>query len=131
MGTNFYWLGPQEEACAHCGHQPEAESLHIGKSSYGWVFALRAHPSRDLKNIAYWYAFLESEAGQEGRIVDEYYRPVTLAELRETIENRNGPNGVLRAVYAGATVGVHPRTVKPSAGWGVNFTYNIYYSDFS
>jgi len=57
---NYYWH-KQSEKCPRCGRSDEA-TVHIGKSSAGWCFALHVYPEDDIRTIRDW-AFLFSEAG--------------------------------------------------------------------
>jgi hypothetical protein len=54
MGTNYYLRQPKGEACPHCGRFDEGEKLHIGKSSFGWCFALHVIPSEGLNDLDDW-----------------------------------------------------------------------------
>lgn len=82
MGTNYYL---KAEPCAHCGRGDT--QLHIGKSSAGWPFLLA--PNRDL-DVDTWKAWRQVLCRPENRdrIIDEYHKPVTFAELVNTVENR-------------------------------------------
>jgi hypothetical protein len=94
MGTNYYLKG--KPACEHCRRGPE-RGLHIGKSSAGWVFALRVYPHgqddwrvsdfdtsiKRLESLEDWLP-LFARFG----VIDEYDRDVTTAEMHDTIANR-------------------------------------------
>src|SRR6478609_6654782 len=77
MGTNFYWL--EKPPCPTCGHEPER--LHIGKSSAGWVFALRSHSDLQIHDLSDWVERFYLSP----HIVDEYGRAVTPGEMLTTI----------------------------------------------
>lgn len=83
MGTNYYWFEP---ACHHCGRG--SRSLHIGKSSAGWVFSLRIHPDEGIRNLSDWKRHW---AGKGTRIDDEYGNTVQVDEMLRIITERD-PN---------------------------------------
>ena len=85
MGTNFYWIS---DPCAACGHSQE--SLHIGKSSAGWAFALRIHPDKGIRTLNDWKA--KWAAG--GHIRDEYDQEMTVEQMLDRITNRSHPLGL-------------------------------------
>ena len=88
MGTNYYLKGTGR--CAACGRGPD-EGLHIGKSSFGWAFALHVYPDgidtssgrtapRDLEEWIPRFA--------EG-IVDEYGNSVEPQQMIDIITKRD------------------------------------------
>lgn len=87
MGTNYYHHA--KTPCPTCGH--EDEPRHIGKSSCGCAFALHVYPDDGIHDLADWQPLFET-----GRIVDEYGRPVTLADMLAIIKNRSHPRGLRR-----------------------------------
>lgn len=66
MGTNYYFY--KEPACPHCGHR--TDPLHIGKSSGGWVFALRVYPDEGINSLADWTMLFDMWI--QSQIKDEY-----------------------------------------------------------
>lgn len=78
MGTNYYH---EKILCEHCGN---TERLHVGKSSFGWCFALRVYPDLGIIDLPDWDA--RAEAG--GRFVDEYGRPISWPDLHAEIAER-------------------------------------------
>jgi hypothetical protein len=80
MGCNYY---AKLDVCPHCGRADEENTLHIGKSSGGWVFSL--HVDTELTSLQDWIKFLLAEPVQ---IVDEYGREVTFQELMNVIRDR-------------------------------------------
>lgn len=50
-GPNYYWIGPETVKCECCGHEPERQHLHIGKSSGGWCFSLRTHKKPGAEDV--------------------------------------------------------------------------------
>jgi hypothetical protein len=109
MGTNYYLRAASK--CEHCGHC--GEDLHIGKSSYGWCFALHVIPEKGLNSLADWAGMFEKFPDS---IYDEYgdrFSPQQLLGLITNRSNRNahswnsefleknhavaGPDGLLRA----------------------------------
>ena len=82
MGTNY------ELRLAHGG-----ETLHIGKSSAGWAFALRVDPDRGINGLEDWERLWSSPGA---RIFDEYGRELSPREMRDQIVNRGHPMGLRR-----------------------------------
>lgn len=88
MGTNYYYeptpITPTAK-CSCCGRQLrcgacEADArVHIGKSSAGWRFLFHATP--EIRTFEAWKARI----GAGGRIVDQYGKECTLAELEKTV----------------------------------------------
>lgn len=66
MGTNYYLHAPP---CQTCNHSPEPP-LHIGKSSYGWVFAFQR--TTDLRTLLDWTEYLDDKIRNGYIIKDEY-----------------------------------------------------------
>lgn len=83
MGTNYYLKTEPDKTCDHCGHTVKGETLHIGKSSGGWCFALHVMPERGINDLEDWLALFERET-----IEDEYGRPCSAAEMLSVIRNR-------------------------------------------
>lgn len=106
MGTNYYWSSNPCEACG-----VSKKKLHVGKSSAGWVFALRVHHDEGIHSYGDW-----AERFPHGIINDEYGRPVSTEEMIKVITERSwksevehsdsflrqnyaipGPHGLLRS----------------------------------
>lgn len=85
MGTNYY---AHFDCCDKCG-RPDSK-LHIGKSSWGWVFSLAIHPE---KNIHDWPDWERELAKPSVRILDEYYEVVALDELVGIVTKRERYEG--------------------------------------
>lgn len=64
MGTNYY------------AQRPGRDPLHIGKSTYGWHFALHSIPKEDLTSLAAWKCVLPML-----KITDEYDCVIPYAEM--------------------------------------------------
>jgi hypothetical protein len=86
MGTNYDWTA-ETDPCESCGHAPEAETLHVGKSSAGWCFALHVYPERNICDLDDWIRFIENSSG---KIQDEYGRYVILADFLVIVMARVG-----------------------------------------
>lgn len=83
MGTNYYLH--ETSACPTCGHrQPKR---HIGKSSAGWLFALRIYPEEGINTYADWY---ERFTRPDAVIINEYGNATNLETIVATITNRKG-----------------------------------------
>lgn len=87
MGTNYYCeTGRMLEVECDCGFlHTMPESLHIGKSSYGWKFSLHAIPEKGLLEWHDWEALLRGCR----RIHDEYGDDISLEDLQEVILHRD------------------------------------------
>jgi hypothetical protein len=69
MGTNFYLKSP------------DAEPLHIGKSSAGWCFSLRVYPEYGINNLEDWLDLL---CDPYAVIEDEYERWISPSKMLVT-----------------------------------------------
>jgi len=85
MGTNYYW---NSKPCPTCGYTEK--QLHIGKSSYGWYFALHVYPGEENKpqNLEDWRKLFKTKGSF---ITDEYGDKVTVKEMISTITKRTKP----------------------------------------
>ncbi len=83
MGTNYYCeTGREIEVECDCGFKHMMkETLHIGKNSYGWKFALHVMPEKGLMCWKDWEPVLLSAK----RIFDEYGDDTPFDELKELI----------------------------------------------
>lgn len=85
MGTNFYLHKPSKSKCNHCGHDPELKILHIGKSSFGWRFALHVIPEEGINSLEDW----KREWSAEGSFIkNEYEETISVEKMLDTITNR-------------------------------------------
>lgn len=82
MGTNYYWH--EKEFCAGCGRG--FDGIHIGKSSAGWVFALRIWPEDGISELHDWVR----KFAQDGSyILDEYGDRIMPFAMLATIAARS------------------------------------------
>ena len=81
MGTNFYFETNKWKQCGHAENR-----IHIGKSSYGWYFALHVIPEMNINNLEDWRNYIKNN---EGVILDEYGDELSYPELIDTIANRS------------------------------------------
>ena len=79
MGTNYYLTIPK---CEHC-NAPET-TLHIGKLSAGWVFALHAIPERKITGLVGWHRLFMTP---NVVITNEYGKIITRREMLNTIRH--------------------------------------------
>lgn len=86
MGINYYCeTGRMLEVECDCGFRHMMpETLHIGKSSHGWKFALHAIPEKGLECWKDWEVVLRDAK----RIFDEDGDDVTFEDMRETVLHR-------------------------------------------
>lgn len=82
MGTNYYLHA--EGRCPTCGHLKD--TLHIGKSSAGWCFALQR--TEELPTLSAWIA-----KWQSGKIKDEYGKEISPGEMVQIIAGRSWSRG--------------------------------------
>lgn len=116
MGTNFYWHA--KPPCPTCGHADEGK--HIGKSSSGWVFALRVHPEDGINGLDDWIARFWRDGSH---IEDEYGTHVEPEAMVSKIAGRKGGGGA--PLLRGTSVDLH-RTVERGPG-----TWDIHNYEFS
>jgi hypothetical protein len=88
MGTNYYLrTGKKITKTCDCGFEHELdEELHIGKSSWGWKFALHIIPERGINELEDW-----EELFKTGKIFDEYGNEITEEQMMDCILNRSFP----------------------------------------
>lgn len=80
MGMNYY---TRTNICTHCNRYDEK---HIGKSSFGWCFALHVIPEENINSLDDWKTLFN----QEGlAIYNEDGRLISVTEMLETITNRS------------------------------------------
>ena len=112
MGTNYYL---EHDVCSHCD-RPGAR-VHVGKSSAGWTWLWRGYRGFAAENLPFgreilsgddWWQVLGDSLAAErpGRIVNEYGRELSLAELRERVESKRGAGrrGSDRMTIAGVSI---------------------------
>ncbi len=79
MGTNYYY-----ESCKR------SESLHIGKSSAGWVFIFQAHDEPEIMSVSDYLVHFENNPG---KIVNEYQQELTVEEFKQLVQSlQSQPN---------------------------------------
>ena len=93
MGMNYYL---KVNPCRHCGHA--ATKLHIGKSSYGWTFALHVIPEYGLNDLPDWEEYWSLPNQQ---IEDEDGSPIAAADMRKIITERHGESWDTYGWWAG------------------------------
>ena len=83
MGCNYFL---KRDPCPRCG---KGETIHIGKSSAGWVFNLRVYlgETPPVKSLVDWTAMFNDP---RNKIVDEYGNELTTDEMLRNITDRQG-----------------------------------------
>ena len=76
MGTNFYLHQKNKARCPTCGHDPEDEPLHIGKSSFGWRFSLHIIPEKNIMDLYDW----KREWSKEDVYIENEYKEIISPE---------------------------------------------------
>ena len=86
MGTNYYAEVLRPAICQCCGQktEDEKETLHIGKSSGGWCFAV--HVTENIPDWQSWKNYLKKN---NSKIYDEYDKEISLNSLINIVENRS------------------------------------------
>lgn len=79
MGTNYYL----RYQCKDCGSKI---SLHIGKLSAGWAFAMHVHPEKDINNWDDMKKFIKDRV-PKFNIVDEYGKNFKFDKFVHMIED--------------------------------------------
>lgn len=86
MGTNYYLH--QKPDCECCGRP--FESLHIGKSSGGWCFALHVIPEDNINTLDDWRRLWTAPGTF---IRDEYGEKVSVEDMEVIITERSWRGG--------------------------------------
>jgi len=110
MSTNFYWH-EKPKVCVTCGHNL-SKTIHIGKSSPGWVFMLHVDPEEGLHTLNDWidkwnepgsliyneYGTLISNSDMSRIILDRENFESTRKDTSYLMKNHavEGPRGLLR-----------------------------------
>lgn len=89
MGTNYYLAA--RAPCECCGRP--FDTIHIGKSSAGWCFALHVVPENGINDLEDWRRLWSKDGAV---ISDEYGRTLTPAEMELVITKRTFPRPKLR-----------------------------------
>lgn len=128
MGTNYYL---KTAPCECCGLHDERNTMHIGKSSYGWCFALHVgkwmndtDDPQEAHNLEDWQELWSRDGWV---IVDEYKKTVTPEEMLRIITMRGGQYGYSKEGYE---AGRHTIDGKHCLGHGPG-TYDYITGEFS
>lgn len=128
MGANYYL---KTEACKCCGLHDERNTMHIGKSSFGWCFGLHVGDYLNDNNDAPKAHTLEDWQALWSRpgwvIVNEYGEDITPEKMLRIITMRGGPYGYSRT---GQNVGRHNIDGVLCIGHGPG-TYDYLKGEFS
>lgn len=117
MGTNYYLHDYQPRQLFS---DPPGQILHIGKSSFGWCFALHVIPEQGILDLPDWEVLFHDP---KYAIHDEYESLIQPVEMMQVIQNRDtmvvpgrsrrddkwlarnfaveGPNGLVRSKISG------------------------------
>lgn len=88
MGTNYYV--EDEPTCDNPAH---VGTLHVGKSSFGWLFGFHAIPEKGLTSWSAWREYLKVAEAHDRPITDEYGRTQTLEEFAAFVEGKQNSVG--------------------------------------
>jgi hypothetical protein len=88
MGVNYYFQPDDNSTCPHCG-RGDKPPIHIGKSSFGWAFALHVERPGTIEDhvpstLHEWYTLFE----KGGRITNEYGDLISVRFMKEIITER-------------------------------------------
>lgn len=87
MGTNYYL---RTAPIIPLGHL--AEEVHLGKSSYGWTFALHVLPECGIHDLSDMTTWLDKKLeNKRSVIVNEYGERLTLLQFLEVVAKRSNP----------------------------------------
>lgn len=79
MGTNYYAMKKEKPY--------QGMSIHLGKSSCGWLFLFREHD--DIKSFPQFKSWLESHvATGEYVLMNEYGEEISVSDLLDLIETK-------------------------------------------
>jgi len=89
MGTNYY-LHKGKQPCTCCNLSSDRDPTHIGKSSYGWTFALHVLPELGITSLESWLKFIEKDG--PNTIFNEYGEIVSIDEFKDIVLKRGNGN---------------------------------------
>lgn len=99
MGTNYYWYEESLLSCLSCKRPFEQQKLHIGKSSYGWCFALHVIPELGINDLINWVQLF---AKSNSFIINENKQLISAADMIEII-TCGGVKKSIDVIYAADT----------------------------
>lgn len=79
MGTNYEL---RRNICPTCSHS--RDTLHIGKSSWGWTFTFQGHEDPPIRSAEDW----RREMYKGGEIFDEYGEHITEPAFWRLVESK-------------------------------------------
>lgn len=82
MGTNYYI---KRKKCESCGHTPD--SIHLGKSSFGWQFSFQYNGGIYYKNVKEMKEWLSDK-----KILDEYGMEVSNKDFWTMVDHKQNSN---------------------------------------
>jgi len=123
MGTNYYLHQKTKSRCPTCGHDPEDEPLHIGKSSFGWRFSLHVIPEKNIKDLYDW----KREWSKEDVYIQNEYKEVISPEKMLSIITERG-DGLY--CHKGNDLAYHTVDGRHCIGWG-DGPYDYIVGEFS
>ena len=88
MGTNYY---TKENECPHCGRH---ETIHLGKSSYGWQFSFNYNGGEYYKNVKEMKEWTKSKV-----IKNEYGDLVSYEEFWKMVSDKQKKSNLNHAEY--------------------------------
>ena len=116
MGVNYYWY--EKPPCPECGR--DFNRTHIGKSSFGWCFALHIYPP-EIKSLGDWMGLFDRPGSY---IKDEDGKKVSHAEMLKVITERK------RYVPSRSAPKRHEIDGRLCVGHGEG-TWDLYIGEFS
>jgi hypothetical protein len=81
VGTNYYL---KKKACECCGLRDDTQTIHVGKSSYGWSFSFHGIPGK-IESEKDWKKKMEDESFE---LVNEYGEVVDHKWFWELVDNK-------------------------------------------
>lgn len=121
MGTNYYVKTERKGPCPTCGHEPDNEPLHIGKSSAGWKFLFAPYPELGLTSWAAWQAYLRDKT-----IEDEYGQELSLDALQQLVLSKQ--DGIDATNASPVEWGPFRRDMETSDAEGFRFCETAHFS---
>lgn len=86
MGTNYWYDELPPPPCLCCKRPFKQQKLHIGKSSYGWYFALHVIPELGINELINWIPLFAKPGSY---ILDENKQFISASDMIEIITCRS------------------------------------------